>query len=171
MLVLRAILFTILVPGTVTIYVPSLVLAGTAPAGDAWRFLGLLPIAAGTLGYLACALEFVLRGEGTPAVFFTRPLRFLIGEEPKAVVHTALYQRSRNPMYVSIITIVLGESLFFESWGLLAYAAFLCLMFHLVVVLLEEPHLRQRPGYQEYCARVPRWLPVRSRSRKDSQML
>lgn len=154
----RAIVFTILVPGTVAIYVPSLLLAGTAPVQGALRFLGLLPMAAGALGYLACALEFLLRGGGTPAVFFTRPLRFLIGEEPKTVVHTALYRRSRNPMYLSVITVVLGESLFFESPSLLFYALFLWLMFHLVVVFLEEPHLRRRPGYEEYCARVPRWL-------------
>jgi protein-S-isoprenylcysteine O-methyltransferase Ste14 len=158
MLLVRAILFTILVPGTVAIYIPSLLLAGTAPAGDAWRFLGLLPIAAGVLGYLACALEFLLRGGGTPAVFFTRPLRFLIGEEPKTVVQTALYQRSRNPMYLSVVTVVLGESLLFESRALLFYTLFLWLMFHLVVVFVEEPHLRQRPDYEEYCSRVPRWL-------------
>lgn len=158
MLIVRAILFTILVPGTVAIYVPSLLLAGNAPAGSAWRFIGLAPIAAGVLGYFACALEFLLRGGGTPAVFFTRPLRFLIGEEPKTVVQTALYERSRNPMYLSVVTVVLGESLLFESRALLYYALFLWLMFHLVVVFVEEPHLRQRPGYGEYCARVPRWL-------------
>lgn len=158
MLIVRAILFTILVPGTVTVYIPSLLLSGTAPVDGAVRFLGLLPIAAGALGYFACALEFLLRGGGTPAVFFTRPLRFLIGEEPKTVVHTALYQRSRNPMYLSVVTVVLGESLFFESRALLVYAVFLWLMFHLVVVFIEEPHLRQRPGYREYCAQVPRWL-------------
>jgi len=158
MLIARALLFTILVPGTVAIYIPSLLLAGTAPADGAWRFFGLLPIAAGALGYLACALEFLLRGRGTPAVFFTRPLRFLIGEEPKTVVQTALYQRSRNPMYLSVITVVLGESLLFESRALLFYALFLWLMFHLVVVFVEEPHLRDRPDYDEYCARVPRWF-------------
>jgi protein-S-isoprenylcysteine O-methyltransferase Ste14 len=158
MLIVHAILFTILIPGTVTIYIPSLLLAGTAPAGCNLRFLGLLPIAAGALGYLACALEFLLRGGGTPALFITKPLRFLVGEEPQTVVQTALYQRSRNPMYLSVVTVVLGESLFFESRALLFYAVFLWLMFHLVVLFLEEPHLRQRPGYDEYCARVPRWL-------------
>ncbi len=159
MIAVRAILFTILVPGLITIYVPWLIVLGAAPADDAIRFLGLLPIAAGTVGYFGCALEFLLRGGGTPAIFFTRPLRFLIGEEPKAVVQSALYQRSRNPMYVSVVTVVLGESLRFESRSLLLYGLFLWLMFHLVVVLLEEPHLRRRPGYDEYCARVPRWLP------------
>jgi len=165
--VVRAILFTMFMPGIVTVYVPWLVLAGSAPVDGALRFLGLLPIAAGAIGYFACALEFLLRGRGTPAIFFIRSLRFLFGEEPKSVVQGSLYQRSRNPMYVSVITVVLGESLLFESGRLLAYAAFLCLLFRLVVVFLEEPHLRQRPGYAEYCARVPRWLFPRERSPKN----
>jgi protein-S-isoprenylcysteine O-methyltransferase Ste14 len=154
MLAIRAIVFTILVPGMLTVYVPWTMLRGAAPV----HFLGYLPIAAGALGYFACALEFLLRGAGTPAVFFTKPLRFLIGEEPKALIQSALYERSRNPMYVSVVTVVLGESLLFASRALLYYALFLWLMFHLVVLLIEEPHLRQRPGYAEYCARVPRWL-------------
>jgi protein-S-isoprenylcysteine O-methyltransferase Ste14 len=158
MTALRAIIFSILLPGTLTIYVPWLILAGAAPPAGLVRFLGLLPIAAGTLGYLACALEFLLRGGGTPAIFFTKPLRFLLGEEPKALIESALYKRTRNPMYISVVTILLGESLLFESTALLYYALFLWLCFHLVVVLLEEPHLRQRPGYDDYCARVPRWL-------------
>src|SRR5207244_4071029 len=103
MLLLRAILFTILVPGAVTIYVPYLLLSGTPPPTGAWRFLGLLPIAAGVAGYLACALEFLLRGGGTPAPFIAKPLRFLIGEEPQTVVQSALYEHSRNPMYLSVV--------------------------------------------------------------------
>ena len=158
MLLVRAILFTILLPGMLTIYVPRLILAGIAPVSGALRFLGLLPIAAGALGYLACAAEFLLRGGGTPALFLTKPLRFLIGEEPKILIESALYKRTRNPMYISVTGIVLGESLLFESRALLFYALALWLMFHLVVVFLEEPHLRGRPGYDEYCARVPRWL-------------
>ncbi|MGA3205987.1 MAG: methyltransferase [Bryobacteraceae bacterium] len=158
MTALRAIIFSILLPGTLTIYVPWLILSGAAPAAGSVRFLGLLPIAAGTLGYLVCALEFLLRGGGTPAIFFTRPLRFLLGEEPKTLIESALYQRTRNPMYISVVTILLGESLLFESRPLLLYALILWLCFHVVVVLLEEPHLRRRPGYDDYCARVPRWL-------------
>jgi protein-S-isoprenylcysteine O-methyltransferase Ste14 len=158
MTALRAIIFSILLPGTLTIYVPWLILSGSAPAAGLARFLGFLPIAAGTLGYLVCALEFLLRGGGTPAIFFTRPLRFLLGEEPKTLIESALYQRTRNPMYISVVTILLGESLLFESRPLLLYALILWLCFHVVVVLLEEPHLRRRPGYDDYCARVPRWL-------------
>ncbi|MGA3190530.1 MAG: methyltransferase [Bryobacteraceae bacterium] len=158
MLALRAILFTILLPGLLTVYAPWIIRSGTAPASGAVRFLGLLPIAAGILGYLACALEFLLRGAGTPALFITRPLRFLIGEEPKTLIESTLYRYTRNPMYISVVTIVLGESLLFESRDVLLYALVLWCCFHLTVVFVEEPHLRQRSGYDDYCARVPRWL-------------
>lgn len=163
MLLLRAILFTILMPGLVTVYVPWILLSGTAPVAGWVRFAGVLPIAAGTLGYLACALEFLRRGRGTPALFITRPLRSVIGEEPKTLVRSALYSRTRNPMYISVVTILLGESLLFESTVLLVYALSLWLVFHLVVVYVEEPHLHQREGFEEYCARVPRWLAFGSR--------
>lgn len=158
MLALRAVLFTILLPGALTICVPWLLLRGAPPAEGALRFLGLVPIAAGALGYLVCALEFLLRGGGTPALFITRPLRFLIGEEPKVLIESALYRYTRNPMYLSVVTVVLGQAWFFSSATLLIYALVLWFFFHLVVVFVEEPHLRQREGYADYCARVPRWL-------------
>lgn len=158
MLMVRALLFTILVPCVVTIYVPWRILSGTAPAGGTLRLLGLLLIVAGSLGYLGCAAEFLLRGGGTPAPFIAKPLRFLIGEEPQRVVQSALYKFSRNPMYLSVVTVLLGESILFESFALLRYALGAWLIFHFVVVFVEEPHLRQRAGYAEYCARVPRWL-------------
>ena len=158
MLVLRATLFTILMPGIVTIYIPQLLIAGIAPVEDGWRFLGLLPITIGAMGYFISALEFLVRGGGTPALFITKPLRFLIGEEPKDLIESALYKRSRNPMYLSVIAVILGESLLFESRAVLIYAIVLWALFHFVVVFVEEPHLRERPGYEEYFARVPRWL-------------
>lgn len=158
MLVVRALLFTILVPGVVAIYIPWTILDGSPPIVGEFRFIGLVPIAAGALGYFLCALEFMQRGGGTPTIFFTRPLRFLIGEEPKTLVQSALYRHTRNPMYVSVTTVVLGEAILFESRALLYYACALWLIFHLVVVLIEEPHLRKRTGYIDYCARVPRWL-------------
>ncbi len=158
MLALRSILFTILLPGTITIYVPSLLLRGGTPAHGPLRFLGLLPIVSGALAYFACVLEFLLRGGGTPALFITRPLRLLLGEEPKILIESALYKYTRNPMYLSVVAVVLGEAWLFESVALLSYALLLWLCFQVVVVFLEEPHLRRRPGYREYCACVPRWL-------------
>jgi len=49
----------------------------------------------------------------------------------------------------------------FLSRPLLIYAAGLWVMFHLMVVLCEEPTLRNKFGvdYDEYCRQVPRWIP------------
>jgi protein-S-isoprenylcysteine O-methyltransferase Ste14 len=64
-------------------------------------------------------------------------------------------------MYVSVLTVLLGEALLFGSPRLLVYAIGMAVCFHLVVVVVEEPHLRKRHGasFQEYCRTTPRWLP------------
>ena len=57
--------------------------------------------------------------------------------------------------------LMLGQALLFASTGLLLYAAVMALAFHLFVVAYEEPTLRRTFGasYEDYCRRVPRWLP------------
>lgn len=72
-----------------------------------------------------------------------------------------LYARTRNPMYLGVLSVLLGEALAFDSFRLLAYAAVVFLGFHLFTVLYEEPAHRRRfgPAFEEYCRRVPRWLP------------
>ncbi len=67
----------------------------------------------------------------------------------------------RNPIYIGIVLIILGEALLFDSIPLAGYAVLLLALFHLRVVLHEEPQLRKKFGssYVEYCAAVPRWVP------------
>jgi protein-S-isoprenylcysteine O-methyltransferase Ste14 len=164
MLTLRALIFTLLVPGFVAGWAPRLLLASghEVRAFDAgpWRWAGLALMAAGAAGYLLCAADFLLKGGGTPAIFFTRHLRFFLGEEPRAIVRQGLYRYSRNPMYLSVAAAVFGEGLFFGSALLLLYAVAVSVFFHLVVVFLEEPHLRRKGGasYLEYCRQTPRWI-------------
>ncbi len=64
-------------------------------------------------------------------------------------------------MYVGVELILLGEAVLFGSWALFAYAVVVWGVFHLFVVLYEEPTLRRNFGatYDAYCRRVPRWLP------------
>ncbi len=71
------------------------------------------------------------------------------------------YRHVRNPIYVGGLSILLDEAIFFGSLALLAWAAVTAIGFHLVVVLYEEPGLRDRFGkeYERYLADVPRWLP------------
>jgi len=152
-LAIKTLVFTVLVPGLVTVYIPILLLARAEPSGsplDTWLSVpAAFLMLAGVAGYLCCARDFVVRGRGTPAPF----------DAPKRLVVSGLYRWTRNPMFVSIVLILLGEALFFRSRALFVFAAGTALTLHLLVVLFEEPRLRKRfgPAYLEYCRIVPRW--------------
>lgn len=157
MLWVRGLIFTVLVPFVVGYLVPQN-LRGTAGLAEGWWQLGYIPAAAGAALYLWCLVCFLLAG-GTPAVFFTRHLGFLIGKEPPEVVRTGPYRYSRNPMYVGVVAAIFGQALLYRSRPISVYGVSAALFFHLVVVLLEEPHLRRtRAGYETYLHTVPRWL-------------
>jgi protein-S-isoprenylcysteine O-methyltransferase Ste14 len=160
---IRGLIFTLLVPGTVAVYVPLRMAERLTAPGGLWN-AGWFVSAIGAAGYIACFLHFLASG-GTPAVFFTRPVRFLIGEEPQRLVEAGLYRLTRNPMYVSVLLVILGQALRFASWPIAEYGLFMWLVFHLVVVGIEEPHLRDERGasYEAYCRQVPRWLVRRRR--------
>ena len=153
----RGAIFTILVPGVVGGWLPFAI-AGTHPAGGLWR-TGWLLVGLGAAIYLACLTRFLAAG-GTPSIYFARPLRFLIGEEPGSLVTRGLYQRTRNPMYVGVLTTIAGQAIVFASARVAIYALVVSGLLNVVLLLLEEPHLRRQRGatYEKYCRRVPRWL-------------
>ena len=157
MLWLRGVLFTLLVPCVVGGLIPYSLTDGH-PRGGAWM-LGWVVVACGSAIYLLCLLSF-LAGGGTPAPFFTTPVKWILGEEPPKLVLSGLYRRSRNPMYVGVLTTILGQAIVFASWRVAEFGAVAAVAFHLVVLLIEEPHLRRVRGaeYEEYCRQVPRWL-------------
>jgi protein-S-isoprenylcysteine O-methyltransferase Ste14 len=95
--------------------------------------------------------RFALEGLGTPA-----PIA-----PPSNLVVSGLYRYVRNPIYVAVVAVILGQAVLFADWRLLGYGAFLWLFFHIAVIIHEEPTLRQSFGaeYESYCAHVPRWLP------------
>jgi protein-S-isoprenylcysteine O-methyltransferase Ste14 len=152
---LKTLIFSVLVPGTVAACVPYRILSAqpeSAPlALGAARFVGIPLMVLGALGYLWCAWDFATKGLGTPA-----PI-----DPPRTLVAQGLYRHVRNPMYVSVLLVLLGESLFFESRRLLLYAGVVWLIVHSFVLAYEEPTLRRKFGaaYEEYRRRVPRWLP------------
>src|SRR5712691_8892651 len=155
MVALKTLLFTILVPGTVTFLVLYLLLTSGFQLFPveigALRYLGLPPILLGALTYLWCAWDFTFTGRGTPA-----PI-----DPPKELVVKGLYRYVRNPMYVGVTLILLGEALLFESAVLFLYAGFLLVWAHLFIVYYEEPTLKRLFGasYESYCKSVPRWIP------------
>lgn len=158
MLCIRGMIFTLLVPCVIGAYVPSLLYDGSSVKAGVWR-IGWLFIGAGASIYAFCLLSFLMSG-GTPAIFFTRHLKFILGEEPPKLVRRGLYRFSRNPMYVGVLLAVFGQALVFDSRSVALYGAALWLCFHIVVIFLEEPHLREErgPSYDEYRREVPRWL-------------
>ena len=155
---IRGLIFSFLVPGVIGFVIPFSIDSGGRPIGGVWN-VGWLPIIVGALVYVLCLLRFLAAG-GTPAIFFTRPLRFLIGEEPAGLVSQGLYRYSRNPMYVGVLAVIFGQAVVFASPVLAAYGLAVFVFFHLAVVFGEEPHLRRTRGhsYDEYCKAVPRWL-------------
>jgi protein-S-isoprenylcysteine O-methyltransferase Ste14 len=152
---IKTAIFTVLVPGTVGGYIPYRLLAGSRRTWDlgAFRYLGLIPIALGAAVYLWCAWNFAVTGRGTPA-----PI-----DPPKELVARGLYRWVRNPMYVGVLSAVLGQALLFGAPVVAEYAAAAFVCFHLFVVLYEEPTLAAKFGdsYTRYRRTVPRWLPRR----------
>jgi protein-S-isoprenylcysteine O-methyltransferase Ste14 len=148
-------IFTFCVPGTVTVWAPLYWIFPWVRHAIT-RSSGLLALAAlllalGIAGYLWCALDFALRGRGTP----------FPADPPKVLVVRGLYKYVRNPMYISVLTILLGECALFASRQLLEYSAAIAVMFHLFVLIYEEPALRRQMGsaYEDYCRGVRRWIP------------
>lgn len=154
LLVLRSVFWAILLPGIFAGYVPWRYFgAGLMPARvGPLQLFGLLCIAAGALLLAACIVEFARRGRGTLS-----PL-----DPPRRLVVQGLYRYVRNPMYLSVTTIVLGEALWIGSSELAIYWAVWFASAHLFVVGYEEPYLRQHFGesYDEYARRVRRWIPT-----------
>lgn len=155
MTALKTLIFTVFVPGTVTMLVPYWLLSSrfdlTIDRLGGFRILGLVPILLGALMYLWSAWEFTFAGKGTPA-----PI-----DPPKELVARGLYRFVRNPIYIGVSLVIIGESLLFESTKLFVYALLLLLVFHLFVVYYEEPTLRSKFGesYEQYSKTVPRWMP------------
>jgi protein-S-isoprenylcysteine O-methyltransferase Ste14 len=158
MLWLRGIVFTVVIPGVVGFFLPRAIDPGAQLRGGIWE-AGWLLVAAGTLIYALCLIRFLIAG-GTPAIYFTRRLRALIGEEPAGLVSGGPYRYSRNPMYVGVLLVVFGQAVLFTSLPLAAYGCAVFLFFHSMIVFFEEPHLRatRGPSYDLYCRSVPRWL-------------
>jgi protein-S-isoprenylcysteine O-methyltransferase Ste14 len=151
---LKTVLFTLVMPGAVAVYVPWLLLPASAktwpPPSGPLAFIAIIPIGIGVVFYLWCATDFVRAGKGTPA-----PI-----DPPKALVVRGLYRYTRNPMYVGVVNVLLGEALLFLSPSLLIYATVVAISVHTFVVLYEEPTLSKKfgPAYDAYRAQVPRWI-------------
>ena len=151
-------IFLVIAPGGIAVLVPYWIsgwrIGPPLPGLPALRVVGGALIALGIPGLLDSFARFALDGLGTPA-----PVA-----PPRRLVVTGLYRYVRNPMYVSLESLIVGQGLLFGSVDVLEYGCATWLGFQLFVLLYEEPTLRAKFGadYQQYCENVRRWIPRRT---------
>jgi len=85
------------------------------------------------------------------------------GAMTKRLVVTGLNRYVRNPIYLGVVTIFIGEALLLGQARLLVYAAGAWAAVAAFVHWFEEPALVRRFGadYEAYRRSVPAWIPRR----------
>jgi protein-S-isoprenylcysteine O-methyltransferase Ste14 len=152
---LGTVAFLVLAPGFFVVLVPYWLsrwqfqppLLGFTP----FRAIGALLIIVAAPVLLESFGRFALQGLGTPAPVF--PTQHLIVK--------GFYRYVRNPMYLAVVSMVIGQALLFGNLRVLAYGPLAWLVTHIFVLTYEEPTLRKTFGaeYETYRANVPRWIP------------
>lgn len=150
----------ILLPGSVMVVLPALILRRTRGTRYAARprrphdplfWLALLLGGAG-VGLMAWTVRlFATVGKGTPAPW----------EPPKRLVVRGPYRYVRNPMIAGGELILIAQSLLFRSVPLATLSSVFFLGNAIYFPLVEEKGLEARFGkaYRNYKAHVPRWIP------------
>jgi protein-S-isoprenylcysteine O-methyltransferase Ste14 len=151
----RSLLWTVLFPGFFAGYVPWRFLGLSrvqVSLSDPVQFVGLLLTGTGVALLATCIVEFAGSGRGTLS-----PV-----DPPRELVVRGLYRYVRNPMYLSVTAIVLGEALVARSETIAMYWATWFACVNAFVIGYEEPTLRRQFGgaYEDYASRVGRWIPV-----------
>lgn len=148
-MLIRAIAAFVALPGIVAFAAPIEIGISTG------RSIRCVPLAAVLLGlgiFLLCwcVREFYAAGCGTLAPW----------DPPKCLVTSGPYEISRNPMYLSVVTILSGWCVLWGSRILVVYTILFLCGFHLRVLWSEEPWATRQFGalWEAYCRRVPRWV-------------
>jgi protein-S-isoprenylcysteine O-methyltransferase Ste14 len=152
---LGSLVWLIIAPGVVVGLVPWWI-TGWAVQVDAalWlpiQVLGVGIVVAGVAVLLHTFARFAVDGLGTPA-----PVA-----PTENLVVTGLYRHVRNPMYVAVVAVIVGQVMLFVDPILLAYAVVIAAANVAFVKAYEEPTLRRQFGeeYDAYRAAVPGWMP------------
>jgi protein-S-isoprenylcysteine O-methyltransferase Ste14 len=150
----------LLLPGVVTVIVPTLILWRTGmdvgwglPDGFALLsvLLGVALIGIG-LGLVVWTVRlFATVGQGTLAPW----------DSTSRLVVRGPYRHVRNPMISGVACVLAGEAALLGSVPLLLWFAAVVSVNAVYLPLVEEPGLRRRFGddYDVYGANVPRWVP------------
>jgi protein-S-isoprenylcysteine O-methyltransferase Ste14 len=148
-------MFLLIAPGTVAGYIPWRI-GGWRVHASFFGFAilcvaGMVLAAAGLALLLESFLQFALKGIGTPAPVFP----------PRRLVVSGSYRYVRNPMYVAVVSLILGQGLIFGDIGIFVYGICVWLIMHIFILIYEEPTLRRTfaAEFAKFSANVPRWIP------------
>jgi protein-S-isoprenylcysteine O-methyltransferase Ste14 len=149
------------VAGVVPWYLSRWEMQGPFASGWPFRILGAVLMAAGVGVLVSAFVRFVLEGSGTPAP---------VAPTSKLVVG-GLYRYVRNPMYLAVVTTILGQSLFLGEHDLAVYAAVAWTVMAAFAAWYETPALTRQFGnaYVNYKRTVPAWLPRRPNEHRTHQ--
>lgn len=147
---LRVILAFLLLPGMAAGVFP-LILFFVDPFKIRGNLFGILIIGVGLLVLCMCVRDFYVSGKGTLAPWSPAVSLVVVG----------LYRYVRNPMYLGVLTILLGWIVVTGSLLVFGYTLILASGFHIRVKLSEEPWAEKTFGgeWHEYKNNVSRWLP------------
>lgn len=115
--------------------------------------LGIILLLISSICFVFIVKYYIYIGKGT--IMPWNPSQKLIISGP--------YAHVRNPMILSVILILLGYSLVFDSMMVFVYCFVFFIVNNLYFSLFEEPNLIKRFG-KDYCIykkNVPRWIPRR----------
>jgi len=148
------IVFLFIAPGIVAGLIPFAITGWRVPDWGGWVWPSAIVAAVLILGGVAVLLNAFMRfarADGTPAP--VAPTAHLVVDGP--------YRFVRNPMYVAVAAIILGQALLFGSLWTLAYLAVTLTAVVSFVTFYEEPTLERRYGdeYRAYRANVRGWIP------------
>jgi protein-S-isoprenylcysteine O-methyltransferase Ste14 len=150
------VVFLVLAPGVVAGLVPWLLTGWHSAGAPVWlQALGWTTLAAGAAVLLEAFARFALEGVGTPAP----------AAPTEKLVIGGLYRYVRNPMYLAVAAVILGQAAVLGRWVLVAYALVFGATVWSFVHWYEEPALRRQFGteYENYLRTVPGWWPRRPR--------
>jgi len=154
-------------PGHAHILVhPGLLFMGLLGAAGLLQYLKPLPLFLGPMERYAVAVNaatfvggfglgtwgfFSLRRGGTNVDPLQSTLRLII---------RGPYRFTRNPLYISLLLVMLGFTILARSWWFLGAAPILAVLLNYLVILPEEHYLSGLFGedYAAYCRRVRRWV-------------
>jgi protein-S-isoprenylcysteine O-methyltransferase Ste14 len=152
-----SLVFLVLAPGIVAGLIPWWLTGWRVrepfPYWAPLRVAGVILLAAGVVALLEAFARFAVEGLGTPAPVAPTE-RLVVG---------GLYRYVRNPMYLAVAAMIVGQALALGQPILLVYAVAFAVTVVAFVHWYEEPTLRRQFGeqYETYERAVPAWWPRR----------